>query len=130
MWIGQASRRARSVNQIQSGQKPMKSITDRVRDEVPVATYVSYSSAIMIPENAGGNALATTSILRLSGSIWNINPSISTTAGIITILSMDPSAACQLMVNFMAESVMPAEKTAIEAFALAIRSNDGLAHLG
>ncbi len=39
----------------------MKSITDMASDEVPVATYELYSSAMMMPENAGGSAPATTS---------------------------------------------------------------------
>ena len=58
-----------SVIHIHRGQKPMNRITDKVKDEVPVATYVSYSSAIIIPENAGGKAAATTNIFKFSGSI-------------------------------------------------------------
>lgn len=40
----------------------MNKITDRVRELVPIAVYVSYSSAMIIPENAGGSAHATTVI--------------------------------------------------------------------
>ena len=119
-----------SVSHIHNGQNPMKRITLNVSDDVPVATYVLYSSAMMIPENAGGNAADTTSILRLKASMPTSNPNIRMTSGIITIFMIEPSMTCQLNVNLMAERVMPAENTAIEAFALAIRLNDGLSQSG
>ena len=84
----------------------------------------------MIPENAGGRAHATTSILRFIGSILNTRPSTSTNAGIMISLRIHPSTACQLMLTFTAESVTPAANTAIEALAPLIRSNDGLAQSG
>ena len=114
------------VSQIQRGQNPMKRITERVNEDVPVATYVSYSSAMMIPEKAGGSDAATTSIFKLKGSMWNRRPRINTTAGMTTIFMIEPSTACQLIEILIAERVIPAAKTAIEAFAFAMRSNEGL----
>lgn len=72
-----------------------------------------------------GSAAATTSILRLSGSILNSRPSISITAGMKTILRMHPSTACQLMTTLIDDSVMPAENTASEALAPLMRLNEG-----
>lgn len=119
-----------SVSHSHSGQKPMKRITLNASEEVEVDTYVSYWLAMIMPENAGGRAPAITSILRFSSSIWNMMPTIRSAAGIITILRRQPRIACQLIVILNAERVIPAAKTAIEAFAPLIRSNDGESHFG
>lgn len=119
-----------SVSHIHNGQKPMKRIMLNVSDDVPVATYVLYSSAMIIPENAGGSAAEITSILRLKTSIPTKSPNISTTNGISTIFIREPSTTCRLIVNFIAERVMPAENTASEALAFAIKSKDGLSQSG
>ena len=108
----------------------MKRITLKASDDVPVATYVSFSSAMIIPENAGGRTPATTSILRFRGSILKMIPTMRSKAGIMISLRMEPRIACQLMVILTAERVTPAEKTAIDALAPFIRSKEGLAHFG
>ena len=119
-----------SVTHIHNGQKPINRTTESASEEVPVATYESYWSAIIIPENAGGRAPATTSIARLSGVILKMIPTMSSNAGITTSLRIDPRMACQLMVIFTVDNVTPAANTAIEALAPFIRSNDGLSHWG
>ena len=43
---------------------------------------------------------------------------------------MEPSTACQLITTFTADNVIPAEKTANDALAFAIRSKDGLLFVG
>ena len=91
---------------------------------------MSRSSAMIIPENAGGSTPATTSILIFNGSILKIIPTMRRRADIIISFRMDPRIACQLITILTEDKVTPAEKTAIEAFAPLIRSNDGLAHFG
>lgn len=113
------------VSQSHNGHVTINKTTLKASDDVPVATYVSYSSAIMIPEKAGGRAPATTSIIRWLLSIWNNIPTTRSASGIISNLSIDPKTACQLILILTDDNVMPAAKTATEAFALAIRSNDG-----
>ena len=46
----------------------------------------------------------------------------------MTIFRIEPSTACQLIENLIADKVMPAEKTAREALALDMRSKEGDAH--
>ena len=85
---------------------------------------------MMIPEKAGGRAHATTSIFMLSGSMCHNKPAINASAGITISFSIEPSRACQLMTILTDERVIPAENTAIDALALAIKSNEGLAQSG
>ena len=89
-----------------------------------------YSSAMMMPEKAGGSEPATTSILRLVGSMCTSKPMMRITAGIRIIFIMEPRITWKLMENLMAERVIPAENTAIEALALAMRLKEGLAQSG
>lgn len=118
------------VIHIHSGQNTMNNITDMASDDVLVATYESYSLAIMMPENAGGRAPATTSIAVLAGVILNIIATSNNNPGISISFRITPRIACQLTFTFTAESVIPAANTAIDALAPFIRSNEGLAHAG
>ena len=68
----------------------------------------------MIPENAGGRAAQTTSILRLSGSILNMIPAMSMSRGITISLRTEPITAWPLMLILTDERVIPATNTAIE----------------
>ena len=43
---------------------------------------------------------------------------------------IEPNTACQSIEIFIADNVTPAENTAIEALAFAIRSNEGLRYPG
>ena len=78
-----------------------------------------------MPENAGGSAAQTTSILRFSGDMCTKMPTASIAIGIMTSLRNVPIQTWLFSSILTDESVMPAANTATEALAPARSVNDG-----